>query len=375
MIAADEDNLIIVKILELARWAPSGDNSQPWRFEIIDSTHFRIYGFDLRDEVLYDFEGHASHMAHGILLETIKIAATQFGHTAIWFMSKESDSDRRPIYDVQLNPDSNASPDPLVPFITTRTVQRRMMRIKPLSAFQKKALHASIGENIQLQFFESHWDRWRATQILWRNAKIRLTCPEAYPVHSSIVDWRSQFSKERMPDQALGVSVPMSRLMEWALGSWNRVHFLNLIFLGTFVPRFFLEFLPGLACGGHFLLRPHKVPKNTLDWVTFGSSLQRMWLTATRHGLHMQPQLTPVFFRCYVQAKKLFSKNKKFFLQAQSISRDFEKLAEAGPDDPFGFFGRLGTCEIPKSRSHRKDLKDLLVEPNRKTQDSYKSPL
>ena len=27
---------VLVKILDLARWAPSGDNTQPWRFEIVD---------------------------------------------------------------------------------------------------------------------------------------------------------------------------------------------------------------------------------------------------------------------------------------------------------------------------------------------------
>ena len=32
----------IYRIIELARWAPSGDNTQPWRFEIIDEVSFNI---------------------------------------------------------------------------------------------------------------------------------------------------------------------------------------------------------------------------------------------------------------------------------------------------------------------------------------------
>ena len=30
------DRETLTRILELGRWAPSGDNTQPWRFEIVD---------------------------------------------------------------------------------------------------------------------------------------------------------------------------------------------------------------------------------------------------------------------------------------------------------------------------------------------------
>ncbi len=43
----------LVRILELGRWAPSGDNTQPWRFEIAEDGLIRIHGFDTRDEVVY----------------------------------------------------------------------------------------------------------------------------------------------------------------------------------------------------------------------------------------------------------------------------------------------------------------------------------
>ncbi|MEO8996576.1 MAG: nitroreductase family protein, partial [Nitrosospira sp.] len=48
----------ISDILELARWAPSGDNTQPWRFEIIDERHLVIHAFDTRDHCIYDLDGH-----------------------------------------------------------------------------------------------------------------------------------------------------------------------------------------------------------------------------------------------------------------------------------------------------------------------------
>ena len=65
------------RILERARWAPSGDNTQPWRFEILGEDHVVVHGYDTRDHVVYDLDGHASQLAVGALLETIQIAATE----------------------------------------------------------------------------------------------------------------------------------------------------------------------------------------------------------------------------------------------------------------------------------------------------------
>ena len=88
----------LLKILDLARWAPSGDNTQPWRFEIVSDKHLAIHGNDTRDWCVYDFNGHASHMAHGALLETLRIAATGEGLSATWSRrAGSSDRSRSPL--------------------------------------------------------------------------------------------------------------------------------------------------------------------------------------------------------------------------------------------------------------------------------------
>ncbi|HWW68783.1 MAG TPA: nitroreductase family protein, partial [Duganella sp.] len=67
------------QILELARWAPSGDNTQPWRFEILDARRLIVHGHDTRDHCVYDLDGHPSQISLGALLETMAIAASTFG--------------------------------------------------------------------------------------------------------------------------------------------------------------------------------------------------------------------------------------------------------------------------------------------------------
>ncbi len=349
----------LIQILDLARWAPSGDNTQPWRFEIVDEHLIRVHGTDTRDHVLYDYDGHPSHIAHGALLETMRIAASGFGLTARWTISSESD-DRSPTYDVSFTDSPTVVRDPLFPCIETRTVQRRPMKTTALTDKQRQALIDAAGEGYHVQLFESLGERIKVAGLLWDSAKIRLTCPEAYPVHRDIIEWRTRYSKDRIPEQAVGVDPATARLMEWVMQSWGRVAFFNRYLLGTVAPRIQLDLLPALFCAAHLLVRPQRPPALFADWVQLGIAVQRLWLTATQQGLHLQPQMTPVIFRWYAHAGRHFSTELTLFEQTLSLSDSFERLAKARPTDHFGFFARVGVSQVPHSRSIRHDLATLM---------------
>lgn len=353
------NHAVLTQILKLARWAPSGDNQQPWAFEIAGDHCIKIHGFDTRDHILYDYLGRASHIAHGALLETLRIAATRFALRATWELSSSGD-DRNPIYTVTLVPDPGLAPDPLVDFIEERTVQRRPMKTTPLTSTQRQALLEAVGKDFTVQLFEQASERLSVAKLLWSSAKIRLTCPEAYQVHMDAIEWRASTSKDRIPDQAVGVDPVTARLMEWVMKSWNRVEFFNRFLLGTVAPRIQLDLLPPLFCAAHVLIQPKSAPVQLTDWVNAGVAVQRVWLTATRLGLHLQPQMTPVIFRWYARDGCHFSAKPELFQQALKVSDSIEGFANATQSDHFAFFARIGISQPPKSRSTRKDLVALM---------------
>ena len=349
----------LTRILDLARWAPSGDNTQPWRFEIVDAQLIRVHGFDSRDQVLYDYDGHPSHIAHGALLETIRIAASSFGLATHWTILSD-DGDRNPVYDIRLAEDPSVLRDPLFAFIEARTVQRRPMQTTALAAAQRQALIDSVGDDFRVQLFESRADRLKVARLLWDSARVRLTCPEAYPVHRAVIEWRARYSQDRIPEQAVGVDPATARLMQWVLQSWGRVAFFNRYLLGTVAPRIELDLLPAYFCAAHLLLRPRRPLATLTDWIDLGIALQRLWLTATRQGLHLQPQMTPVIFRWYARSGRRFSAVPALFEHSLKLSNAFERMAGARPADDFVFFARLGVSPVPHSRSMRLDLADLM---------------
>ena len=352
---------ILLQILDLARWAPSGDNTQPWRFELVSDEHIAVHGHDTREHVLYDYDGRPSQMAHGALLETLRLAATRFGLIAEWSI-RPGQPDTAPIYDVLLHPD-NVPEDPLVAFITKRTVQRRAMSATALLPEQKAALMAAVGDGYTLQFFESLTDRLAVARLLWKNAYIRLTCPEAYPVHRDIIMWNARYSIDRIPDQAVGVDPLTLKLMRWVMQSWERVDFFNRFLAGTIVPRVQLDFIPAVACAGHILAKPVTPPTGIADHVRAGMALQRLWLTVSAIGLHLQPEMTPVIFRWYVRSDRTFSAKPQIAAQALELAMRFESRAGVGQNDSFAFLCRVGNSSPPHSRSVRMPLNDLLMKP------------
>jgi len=349
---------ILLRILDLARWAPSGDNTQPWRFEIVTDRHVVVHGYDTREWCVYDFDGWASQFAHGILLETLRIAATNFGLEAIWHLRPDSE-DRYLVYDVHFSEVYGMPADPLFPFIEKRVVQRRPMQTTPLSESQRQGLTSVIGSGYTLQFFESFAERLKLAKLLWDNAHIRLTCPEAFEVHRQIIEWGSRYSKDRIPEQAVGIDPLTSKLMKWAMKKWSRVDFFNRYLLGTIPPRIQLDAIPALMCSAHVLVRTKLPLISVIDRVHAGVAIQRLWLTVTALGLHLQPEMTPIIFRWYARSGRSISSLSQV---NQEVSQMADKLESFIPDGQgeLVFLCRVGYSSEPKSRSIRKDLSELI---------------
>ena len=349
---------VVEQILDLARWAPSGDNTQPWRFEIVNACHVVVHGFDTREHCLYDLNGFGSQIAHGALIETLHIAATGFGlRTEI---SRRRDApETHPIYDVKFYPDDHVEADPLLPFIERRCTQRRPFRINSLTHIEKQTLTASVGNSYTILWIERWSARWAMSKLLFASAWIRLTIPEAYDVHRTIIQWNARNSEDRIPDAAVGLDPLTLKLMRWAMVSWKRVEFLNNYLAGHILPRIELDLLPALRCAAHFVLLRNAEPQGVDDNVDTGRALQRFWLTAAKLGLQLQPEMTPLIFTRYVHRGIPFTQVMPAAQRAKDVAVVLERLI-GGPPARAVFMGRIGHGPPPRARSTRLPLAKLL---------------
>ena len=349
----------IQKVMDSARWAPSGDNTQPWKFEFYSELECTVKGSDTRHHCVYDLQGNASKLAIGCLLETAKISASEFGYH-VDISESASNTDEHPTYSIKLVESSSNIVDPLCPHIQTRCVQRKPMGTAPLSTHEKQELINSLPDGFSVIFYESLSQRWQIAKLLFGNAYTRLSMKEGFDVHSSVIEWGATLSKDKVPDGALGVDPVMRKIMKWTMKNWERYSFMTKYLGGTFTPRVTMDMATSLRCCSHFALIAPQECVSQAEYAEAGAALQRFWLTSDKLKLGFQPEYTPIVFSEYLRRNVEFTQNTKTIENAKLMEEKFSDLMQSKElVNRVCYFGRLGRGSKATSRSIRKELVDL----------------
>lgn len=352
---------VILQILDLARWAPSGDNAQPWRFQVLDGLNFVIHGTDTRDHCIYDLDGRPTQLALGALIETAAIAASRHGLHLDARLRPITDP-TRPTFDIRLLPKADLKTDMLWRVIAERSVNRGRLGRAPLTGEHWQALRAAVGADHELVAFEGA-QRLAWASLLWANGGLRLRLPEAFDTHRGVIDWDKRYSRIGIPDQALGVDAVTLGVMRRAMSSWERVEFMNRWLAGTQMPRLLMDFLPALFCGAHIAVLAKHPPSTVEDYVAGGRAVQRFWLTAATLGLQHQPAATPLVFSRYLREGTRFTANGEEIHVASRLANRLNELL-ADKADRALWLGRIGRGQAATSRSVRRILSEMLVGPS-----------
>ena len=361
---ARETGPVIEQILDLARWAPSGDNTQHWRFEIEGPDKLTVHVRDQADDDIYDYnDGQPTLLSTGCLMECMRIAASRHGKMLRWTYEGGSDHEHR--IKVELSDAPGVEPDPLLPFVPMRSVDRRPYRATPLTPAQRQALTAAVGDEFQLHWHETRSKRWQVTRLNSLATDIRLRIPEAFKIHQRGLDWQRRRSPDGIPVDAVGLDPGTLKIMRWAMRDWRRMNRLNRLPAGTSVARFQLDILPGLGCAAHYAItraKPVSEEDRIPSLIRCGQAVQRLWLTATQLGLCMQPGMATVIFAHYGRFGIEFTGDAKIRRRAVELADRLDRLLPGKGDDLL-WMGRIG---VPRTRrvgprSIRKPLEELLI--------------
>jgi molybdopterin/thiamine biosynthesis adenylyltransferase len=371
----------IEEVFEYAKWAPSGDNMQPQRIEVLSDLTCIIHGFDTRNHVVYDLEGNASKLALGAFIENCKIASQSLNYDLSVNLTtnkegKEPDHEEYclfPTFALSLTPaKASLKQHPLFSYIKTRCVQRKRMGTKQLTKIEKQKLADILPEGFSVIWKESLADRWEVAKFMYGNATTRLSMKEGYDVHSKIMEFtpisqdtsiekncNSTFSKDKLPAKSLGIDSITIALTKWTLKSWSRFSFLDKYLGGTITPKLMLDLSTSIKSCAHFVIVADDEPKSLDDYLAAGAAVQRFWLQATQLQLGFQPEQTPVIFSEYLRKHIDFTTNEFTKKNVVTIDKDFKKLIGEENVKRAVFMGRLGRTTMPTSRSVRLSLDEL----------------
>ena len=352
---------VLYCILDAARWTPSGDNTQPWQFEVLADDCVLILGSSQDQTNPYEYrEGEPGLLAIGMLLESLRVAASFYGRDLDWFVRDG------PLLRIEATFPVRAGivVSPLLAALTMRTVERRAMAWGRLSATDKHELAAALGPDFKVVWRESLGQRIALSRLGAIATDIRLRAPETFNVHRKVVDWSRRFSPVGLPAGAIGLGWPTLTLMRWAMSSWDRMHRMNSI-IGTAGAALQLDLLPGIRTAAYFAVcfAGQSDGRSVPELLRLGEALQRFWLTATVRGLALQPALATLIFADYGMNDAEFTADPRLRVRAAKLATHLATCL--APVKTIHFMGRLGRRRdgLPGPRSVRRPMAEIIVAP------------
>ena len=275
-------------ILDSAILAPSADNRHRIRFRSSGNTiHVHLtQAISLADG---GYKRVLALLSMGAVAENLTIAASRFGIQAETTLCPDPKNPDL-IMEIRLQPD-RAVVDPLWQVIPLRHTNRQVWFHGPkMSAAERGELGAAVYPQsaCQLLWLDEPARRGSALRLM-RDAETerfrnRLLHDELFSAIRFDVGWHATCS-EGLPPGALGVEVPLRGFFT-LLRKWPIARLANL--LGAH------HLLGWRSCSLPYRLAPHVgvlAVKDSDHQSVFdaGRAFQRLWLTVTRQGRHLQP--------------------------------------------------------------------------------------
>jgi hypothetical protein len=339
----------IKKILSAAITAPSGENTQPWKFEvrglIID-----VINDDKRDQSVYNWGQRGALIANGAVIENIVISAKELGYTPNIMLLPE-DTNKHLVARISLTK-TPVPRDPLYPEIFKRVTNRKPYKKEALTKSELEGLlNCGTFGNIKIHFTQEHEHKQLLGKAGSANEVIMLNNKELHEFFFNHINW----NQEEDDEKKIGFFIdtlelaPPARASFKIIKNWRVISVFNKLGFHKMVGKQNAQ-TNAAASGFGVLTIPNLEPKNFLE---AGRTLQRFWLTATKLDLSMQPLTGIIFFMYRILANETerFSPEQIGIIKlAYNEVRSTFGISEA---ETIAFMFRIGHGDKPSARSSR----------------------
>jgi hypothetical protein len=335
------------KALELARYAPSPDNLQPWSVKFIPEKDIGVLNITYHGNYLtaqagiYDPEGITGVMAFQMFIEALRIAGTAYDLVITPSPGLDPETikpDESTTFTYKVEEDKNVCPDNLAHYIKTRQTCRYDMVDTPIPLNIQRILEMEIESKLEVVWVNPDDILPLCMEVGYQRSKLK----ECWKVHRRILDFKNNFPKWGIPAKSL----QMNNLMLWFTKLSLKYYWINKlvnIFGGNFIQAIILE---NLSCGNVFIIKP-KDGNNPFGWYN-GDLIYRFWLKATSFNYYIHPSFSPLLLKEY---------NSIIEKTYNTIIRKY-----CGESYPI-FMGRIGSVDsktaekLKQARANRQDLK------------------
>ncbi len=308
----------INKILEAAIRAPSGDNTQPWRFEVsIDNQQIDLFNVPERDPSYLNYKQLASYVAHGALIENMLIAAKTVGCNMDISLFPNSENEEH-VAKISLKVCAPRQ-DPLYDAIFRRVTNRN--QFKPISLTEEQLqllrMAANTVSNATVTLISEAKVKNNLAWNLRKNDQFIFEHREAHDFLFKQIRWSKRHAKntcDGMPIENLGLGFlekPLFPIFKY----WPAVKFLNILGLSHFIGlKGWMNYRSSAILG---MVSVTRGADKKETFLTGGRAAQRVWLESTRQGFSFQPVTGLTFLNQRYQREDLTGFNAKQKLQIE----------------------------------------------------------
>jgi nitroreductase len=286
------DDAIRKAIMRAAVYSPSGENCQPWRFEV-QADRIRIFNLPDRDRSLYNFRQLGSYVAHGALAENLVLTLTEAGYSA----------EVEPFPDAG-NPELTAQirftktqpkRDPLVDVMGDRATNRKPYLQAPFAGSERSAIEAcTFGRAASVVFLEDKIKREAVAKAMTVGDRLLFENRAIHDFLFSHINWTLRKErKERRGFYIKTLELPLPvELVFRLVRYWGVLRILNAIGFSKMAAQGNTSLYLASSAFGAVVANGN----GPADFFEGGRVMQRVWLTATSLGLSIQPVTAPLFF-------------------------------------------------------------------------------
>jgi hypothetical protein len=338
---------------DAARWAPSGGNIQPWRFEA-DAHEIRMYLVPDRTTTM-DVRHRGSYVAIGAALFNARAAAASLKtlgecqlfpegspshHVATLMMGESTDHEIAKLATRVRSRVANRQPgngqplDEDIVTLLTRSVQREGSQLRITTARDRiESMAGLLAESDRIRFLLPTLHREMVGEL-------------RFPGRDSLEEGLDVRTLELSPPEMAALELlqradVMAHLADWRAGQ----------VLGARTRA---------IVGSSSALAVVTVPRTDPAWyVRGGAAVERLWLTAELHGLAVQP-VSPVFLYAVDDKDFLRLGGERHVETVFGLSQRFHEFWDLDEGEQATLLLRLSHAAPPSVRSARLPLRELL---------------
>ncbi|MEZ4195399.1 MAG: hypothetical protein R3B53_03365 [Candidatus Paceibacterota bacterium] len=344
----------ILNIIKSGTKAPSGDNLQPWRFEVSGN----VISIFHREEILsgpIDRLSEATNVTYGALIENMVIASDHYGYDAnVTYFPDESDPWR--IADICLVENSEDKGVRLFEYIEKRVTDRRPYQTLSLDSSvldEISELSQSLENDMRLIVLDNKAKIRIIARLITLQLKITFSNKPFHHEFFGSLRWNKRSAirtKDGLDAITLELNLAKQFLFRYILGVWPIVNFLNKFGIADLAAK--LEESRYMQAGAYIAI----VSKNhqPSDYVKAGQLFERLWLVLTRAGLSAQPAFSSILIKQVLDvAPSLFGADEIDLVC--DVTEEYREIFAVKDNEHIMCIMRVGKTEGEPRRSFRKE--------------------